>query len=69
MVALKASHPDYPAIAYSMHLLGVLLNQACWFGVNDLDWLWNDVARAEIEAELRDIFDTVTFKELTDGLD
>lgn len=64
MVRIKASHPDFEAIALSMHLLGVLLNPACWWGLNDLDRLWDDVAQAEIEAELRDIFDDVTFKGL-----
>ena len=69
VVKVKASDPDYEAIALSMHLLGVLLNPGCWFGVNDLDPLWDDVAQSEIEAELRDIVDDVTFKELTHGLD
>ena len=69
MVRIKASDPDYEAIALSMHLLGVLLNPPCWFGINDLDPLWNDVAQAEIEGELRDVFDSIVFKELTHELD
>ena len=69
MVRIKASDPDYEAIALSMHLLGVLLNPTCWFGANDTDPLWDDVAQAEIEAELRDIFDDLNFRRLTHELD
>ena len=69
VVRIKASDPDYPAIELALRDLGVVYNPECWFGIYDLDHLWNDEARAEIEAELRDIFDDLVFKELTHELD
>ena len=65
MVRIKASDPDYPAIALSMHLLGVLLNPGCWHGYDNrsaLDWIGLE---SKLKHELRDIFDDVNFKELT----
>lgn len=32
---MVASHPDYPAVALALHLLGVTVNPSYWFGMRD----------------------------------
>ena len=73
MVRIKASDPDYEAIAAAMHALGVWLNPHCWMGVNDIDAPFimapDGKTRVMIERGLRDIFDDLNFRRLTHELD
>lgn len=68
VVRITASHPDYEAIALSMHLLGVSVNPQCWYGEappTAPEWI---AQSAMLRAELDNLFVDYRFKELTDGL-
>ncbi len=67
MVRILASNPDYSAIALSLHLLGIAINPACWFGHDDTDGLYRSVVQLEVLEELDELLIDHTFRRLTDG--
>jgi hypothetical protein len=66
---IKASHPDYPAIARKLHLLGVAVNPQCWQDVEYLAPPARAMYQAMLTEELDNLMVDVTFKELTHGLE
>ena len=73
MVRIKASDPDYEAIALALRDFGIALNPECWFAVdfeqpNRTRFAACDAKYSRLRA-LDNLLVDFTFKELTHGLD